>query len=156
MAQQVRCSGLRPVHPGWLASWWSRWFARAVRPLSRVEPRFPQEALHWGIASGRVRARMTVSAEGEVIRVEVVEAVPRRVFDRAVVKTLSRWRFERGAEGRRLEMDVLFEPRPGGNYGCKGLDIDPMQPPQHSAPTAGSRPRRTTEPPPHRHTGRDR
>ena len=44
---------------------------------------------------------MTVDGYGgSVTRVEVLDAKPRRVFDRAVVKTLSQWRFTPGAAGR--------------------------------------------------------
>jgi TonB family protein len=43
-----------------------------------------------------------------VTRVEVLESQPRRVFDRAVVKTLSQWRFNAGTAGRLVEIDVNF------------------------------------------------
>jgi len=42
------------------------------------------------------------------VRVEILEAQPRRVFDRAVVKTLSQWRFNAGTAGRTVEIDVNF------------------------------------------------
>jgi hypothetical protein len=32
-------------------------------------------------------------------RVEIFQSQPRRVFDRAVVKTLSRWRYNAGKQG---------------------------------------------------------
>jgi protein TonB len=76
--------------------------------VSKVEPEFPREAAQAGIEKGVVKARMTVDGSGEVTRVEVIEANPRRVFDRAVVKTLSQWRFNTGAAGRMVEIDVSF------------------------------------------------
>ncbi len=79
-----------------------------VRVISKVDPEFPREALHAGADKGRVKARMTVSGTGEVVRVEILEAEPRRVFDRAVVKTLALWRFESGTDGRAVEIDVEF------------------------------------------------
>jgi len=51
---------------------------------------------------------MTVDGSGEVVRVEILEAQPRRVFDRAVIKTLSQWRFNSGASGRTVEIDINF------------------------------------------------
>ena len=60
------------------------------------------------VEKGIVKARMTVDGTGEVTRVEVLDAQPRRVFDRAVVKTLSQWRFNTGATGRVVEIDVNF------------------------------------------------
>jgi protein TonB len=82
--------------------------AADARVVSRVEPEFPREALQAGADKGRVKARMTVSGAGEVVRVEILDAEPRRVFDRAVVKTLSMWRFESGADARQVEIEVEF------------------------------------------------
>ena len=77
--------------------------------VSRVEPEFPREAVQAGADSGKVKARMTVDGSGEVTRVEVLEANPRRVFDRAVVKTLSQWKFNAGNAGRAVEIDIEFK-----------------------------------------------
>ena len=76
--------------------------------VSKVDPEFPREAAAAGVDKGLVKARMTIDATGEVTRVEVLEAQPRRVFDRAVVKTLSQWRFNTGNSGRVVEIDVNF------------------------------------------------
>jgi len=56
-----------------------------------------------------VRARMTLDAAGGVTRVEIVESSPRRVFDRAVVRALSQWRYSDGAAGRTVDMEVAFK-----------------------------------------------
>jgi TonB family protein len=77
-------------------------------PLARVEPEFPREALMAGADKGHVRARMTIDAAGEVVRVEILEANPRRLFDRAVLKTLSQWKFTPGTDGRFSEIDIDF------------------------------------------------
>lgn len=74
----------------------------------KVDPEFPREAVQAGVDKGVVKARMTIDQSGEVTRVEVLEANPRRVFDRAVVKTLSQWRFNAGTAGRLVEIDVNF------------------------------------------------
>ena len=76
--------------------------------VSKVAPEFPREAVQAGIDKGLVKARMTIDGSGEVTRVEVLDAQPRRVFDRAVVKTLSQWRFNSGNAGRLVEIDVNF------------------------------------------------
>jgi periplasmic protein TonB len=82
--------------------------AADVQVVSKVDPEFPREAVQAGADKGMVKARMTVDGSGEVVRVEILEAQPRRVFDRAVVKTLSQWRFNAGAAGRTVEIDVNF------------------------------------------------
>ena len=80
-----------------------------LTPLNRVDPEFPREAVVAGAETGMVRARMTIDASGEVTRVEIVDARPRRVFDRAVVKTLSQWKFSPGGNGREKEIEIAFK-----------------------------------------------
>jgi protein TonB len=76
--------------------------------VTRVEPEFPREASQAGVDKGKVKARMTLDAKGEVVRVEILEAAPRRIFDRAVTRTLSQWKFNAGAEGRQAEVEIDF------------------------------------------------
>jgi len=80
----------------------------ALKLVSRVDPDFPREAVQAGVDQGSVKARMTLDASGNVTRVEIVEASPRRVFDRAVVRALSQWRYSDGAAGRTVDMEVAF------------------------------------------------
>jgi protein TonB len=82
--------------------------AADLTPVSRIDPEFPREAISAGADSGKVKAKMTIDASGEVTRVEIIEANPRRLFDRAVVKTLSQWKFAPGSDGRSMEIDVNF------------------------------------------------
>jgi periplasmic protein TonB len=79
-----------------------------LTPVSRIEPEFPREANIAGIEKGQVRARMTVAASGEVSRVEIIDASPRRVFDRTVIRTLSQWKFAPGGDGRTTEIEIDF------------------------------------------------
>ena len=79
-----------------------------LTPVSRIDPEFPREAMSAGADTGKVKAKMTIDASGEVTRVEIIEANPRRLFDRAVVKTLSQWKFAPGSDGRSMEIDVNF------------------------------------------------
>jgi len=83
-------------------------FAADAQVVTKVDPEFPREAVQAGADKGVVKARMTVDQAGEVVRVEILEAQPRRLFDRAVVKTLSQWRFNAGAANRTVEIDVNF------------------------------------------------
>ncbi len=82
--------------------------ATDLRPINKVEPEFPREAMASGTNEGKVRARMTLAGSGEVTRVEIVEANPRRVFDRAVVRALSQWKYPSGNEGRTVDIDFEF------------------------------------------------
>ena len=80
-----------------------------IQILSKVQPEFPKEAVQAGIDRGHVKARMTLDASGEVSRVEIVDANPRRVFDRAVIRTLVQWRYNTGDANRAVEVDVDFQ-----------------------------------------------
>jgi len=79
-----------------------------LTPVTREVPDFPREAVNAGVAQGSVRARLTVDAAGRVSAVDIVDAQPRRVFDRAVTRTLSRWTFEPGASGRTTDVEIAF------------------------------------------------
>ena len=83
----------------------------AAKLVSRVDPDFPREAVTAGAERGSVKARMTLDGNGNVTRVEVVEANPRRLFDRAVVRALSQWHFNEGPSGRTVETEVEFKLR---------------------------------------------
>jgi len=80
-----------------------------IKVVSRTEPSFPHEAVAAGADHGKVRARMTIDGTGEVKRVEIVEANPRRLFDRSVTRALAQWRFNPGADGRSYEIDLDFQ-----------------------------------------------
>jgi protein TonB len=80
----------------------------ATRLITRVDPDFPREAVQAGVDKGNVKARITLDESGAVTRVEVVESNPRRVFDRAVVRALTQWRFNEGTAGRTVETEVDF------------------------------------------------
>ncbi len=79
-----------------------------ARLITRVDPDFPREAVQAGVDKGTVTARMTLDETGAVTRVEVVDATPRRVFDRAVVRALTQWRFNEGVAGRTVDAEIDF------------------------------------------------
>ena len=83
--------------------------APAMRPVHRVDPDFPSEALRAGAQKGRVTARMTLDAGGKVTNVEIVDALPRRLFERAVTRALADWRYAEGAPGRMVEIEIAFK-----------------------------------------------
>lgn len=68
----------------------------APKVLKKVPPDFPREAASKGISTGIVTARLSIEADGKVSKVEIIEADPKRVFDRAVTQALMEWKFEPG------------------------------------------------------------
>ena len=72
-----------------------------LTPVTREVPDFPRQAVNAGVAQNSVRARLTVDAAGRVGAVDIIDAQPRRVFDRAVTRTLSRWTLSRARAASR-------------------------------------------------------
>jgi len=83
--------------------------AGPTRVLNRVEPDFPRAAFQARVDRGLVKARMTLDGNGNVMRVDIVDANPRRVFDNAVTAALTQWKFNDGAAGRTYDTEVVFQ-----------------------------------------------
>ncbi len=77
-------------------------------PLTRQDPEFPREAIVRGVSTGVVKARLAIDAGGHVSAVNIVDARPSRVFDRAVSDALSHWTFPAGDAGRSTEVEIAF------------------------------------------------
>jgi periplasmic protein TonB len=76
--------------------------------VKKVPPEFPTEAAKKGISAGTVKAKLNVEADGKVSTVEILEAEPKRVFDRAVTTALLEWKFEPGEKGSH-EVKLVFK-----------------------------------------------
>ncbi len=64
-----------------------------VVPVVRFAPRYPREARQRRL-EGWVRVRFMIEPDGSVSDARVVEAEPRRVFDREAVRAILRWKFK--------------------------------------------------------------
>jgi protein TonB len=62
-------------------------------PLVRVSPIYPPRATERGI-EGYVVIRYTIAANGTVRDPEVIEAKPARIFDRAALRAVKKWKFK--------------------------------------------------------------
>ena len=63
-----------------------------VVPIVRVNPQYPIRAAEQGI-QGWVEVEFTISASGTVKDPVVIAAHPGRIFDRAALQAISRWRY---------------------------------------------------------------
>ncbi|MFY8116762.1 MAG: energy transducer TonB [Roseateles sp.] len=82
--------------------------AAAPKVIKKVPPEFPREAAQQSISSGVVKAKLSIDADGKVTDVAIVEAEPRRVFDKAVTRALMDWRFEASGEKQTHEVKLVF------------------------------------------------
>lgn len=67
-------------------------------PLYRVEPNYPSRALKRG-AEGYVVLRFTIDETGRPTDIEVVEANPRRMFEREAMRALRNWKYQPKLDG---------------------------------------------------------
>ncbi len=67
--------------------------ASRVIPLVRIPPRYPIRARMRRI-EGWVKLEFTITPEGTVKDIRVVEAHPEGVFERAAVEAIARWKFK--------------------------------------------------------------
>ena len=80
-----------------------------AKVLKKVAPEYPSEAVKKNIVSGSVRAKIAIAGDGKVSNVEVVEAEPKRIFDRAAVDALSQWKFEGTGAPQTHEVKLVFK-----------------------------------------------
>lgn len=81
-------------------------------PVVRVSPGYPAKAAANGI-EGWVQLSFSINKLGKVTDVKVVEAQPKRVFNREAIKALRKWkyrpRFENGAAVAQQNQYVVLE-----------------------------------------------
>lgn len=67
--------------------------ASPIMPIHRVEPRYPYKASQRRI-EGYVVIRFNIDEQGRPVDLEVIEAKPKRLFEREAVKALKQWRYQ--------------------------------------------------------------
>ncbi|MCX7544094.1 energy transducer TonB [Marinicella gelatinilytica] len=64
-----------------------------VIPIVRIAPQYPRKALMAKI-EGWVKVKFTISPSGTVTNPEVVDAKPRRIFDREAIRAILKFKFK--------------------------------------------------------------
>lgn len=62
-------------------------------PLYRVEPAYPQRALQRGV-QGYVVLSFSIDETGRPTDIQIVEAKPKRVFEREAMRALKKWKYQ--------------------------------------------------------------
>jgi protein TonB len=75
-------------------------------PIVRIDPKYPPEAARDG-KEGWVELSFTINEVGGVEDVEVIEADPKRIFDREAKRALRKWKY------RPKVVDGIPERQPG-------------------------------------------
>ena len=83
-----------------------------VIPLVRIPPQYPRRAQQLGI-EGWVLLEFTITPAGTVTDAEVIDSEPRRVFDRAALRAIERYKYkpkiENGQPVARTGMQIVIE-----------------------------------------------
>lgn len=86
--------------------------AADLRPLSTPAPEYPRSAFRAG-TSGEVQVEFTVGVNGSVSGARVIHSEPRRVFDRAALDAVERWRFQPLSAPVTTRRTIGFSPAGG-------------------------------------------
>jgi protein TonB len=79
----------------------------AVTPLQTPQPEYPREALMAG-TKGEVVAEISINGAGEVTGVRIISASPRGVFDKSVISTVRRWKYQGNGENTTVRRTFVF------------------------------------------------
>ena len=78
-----------------------------VVPLNEVLPEYPDQARRRGI-EGHVKLAFTITTQGRVENIRVIESSPANVFDRSARRAAARWRFApRTENGQAVEREAV-------------------------------------------------
>ena len=64
-----------------------------VIPLVRIPPRYPMRAANRGI-QGWVKIEFIITEQGTVKDPKVIDAMPSKIFNRAALQAIRRWKFK--------------------------------------------------------------
>ncbi len=80
-----------------------------VSPVTKEPLEFPREAVRAGVEKGEVKVKVIIDAAGNVTDVQILDAKPPRIFDRAVRAGMAKWKFSAGDANRSYETIVEFK-----------------------------------------------
>jgi protein TonB len=77
-------------------------------PIVRIEPKYPVQAARDG-KEGWVRLSFTINEVGGVEDVDVIEADPKRIFDREAKRALRKWKYKpKIVDGKPVKQPGMF------------------------------------------------
>ena len=82
--------------------------ARAdIVPLRTPQPDYPREALAAG-TKGQVVAEISINGAGDVSNVRIISASPRNVFEKEVLTTVRRWKYQGNGTNTTIRRTFVF------------------------------------------------
>lgn len=74
--------------------------------LKRVEPRYPRRAKRRGL-SGFVDCKFKINPKGEVFDIEIIKSNPKGVFEKAAIKALEKWKFNKFEASKKYKLSTV-------------------------------------------------
>lgn len=79
-------------------------------PVDQPSPSYPRRAMEAG-REGKVRMRITIGADGNVMSAEVIDAQPKGWFEAAALDAVKRWRYRPPGHPLSTEVEIEFRLR---------------------------------------------
>ena len=77
-------------------------------PIVRIDPKYPPQAARDG-REGWVKLSFTITEAGGVEDIDVIDADPKRIFDREARRALSKWKYKpKIVDGKRVRQPNMF------------------------------------------------
>ncbi|MCK0554303.1 TonB family protein [Pantoea ananatis] len=70
--------------------------------------KYPQRAESLRI-DGTVKLLYDIDVNGSVINVRIIKSEPEHIFDRTVVKQISKWKFPKNESKKDVELNIIFD-----------------------------------------------
>jgi protein TonB len=80
---------------------------KSAGPVKKVKPIYPKNALKMGIG-GRVLVRLKVDATGTVTQAQILEAEPKRIFDKVVLDAVRQYQFLPDGKIFEADQEIIF------------------------------------------------